>query len=74
MLEGLKPAKVLRSCRVRTILSELDESDRKILTEALTSADFTPWTLSKALGDRGVMIDHKIIARHVDNLCTCRDL
>jgi len=74
MLEGLKPVKKVRPCRIRTIMAELDDKDQKILQDALTSDEFTPYTLSKALSERGVMVDHKIIARHIDNLCTCRDL
>lgn len=72
MLEGLTPNKRIYECRVLVVRSELDDSDRKILDDAL--ADEKTWSayaLSKALIGRGIIVQDKAIKKHRDGLCIC---
>lgn len=72
MLETLKPYEKARSCRVRTILSELDAKDAAILTEALKDQKAYPHSyLSKRLKERDIMISDIVIARHRQGICSC---
>lgn len=73
MLENLEPVKPIRSCKIRTILEQLDESDQKILVDAL--ADRGKWQdypLSKALESRGIHVSPNSISKHRDRTCSCR--
>jgi len=72
VLEGLTPNKRIYECRVLVVRSELDDSDRKILDDAL--ADEKTWSayaLSKALIGRGIIVQDKAIKKHRDGLCIC---
>lgn len=72
MLEGLKPVKKIRPCRIREILAGLDDSDKDILETAL--ADFRNWStrgLEKALKGRGVEVSDTSIERHRNGICSC---
>ena len=73
MLEGMKPAKsnVFR-CKIDTSLKELEQTDSKILADAVD--DYKTWpaqTLSIALRKRGVIISDLTIGRHRKRVCAC---
>lgn len=73
MLENLEVQQYIRECRVRTVLGELDAKDAKHLQNYLDDqVKWSAYGLAKALRPRGVSLDPKAIARHRDNLCTCR--
>lgn len=73
MLENLEPNKSVRNCKIRTILSELDEADAKILEDALAdTAKWGDYVLSKALEARGIHVSPNPIAHHRKNGCSCR--
>lgn len=74
MLEGLKPPPN-RSyfCRVAQVLEELNQTDKDILTEALS--DIQSWpakTLSNALKERNLSLADTTITRHRQLICQCR--
>ena len=65
MLEDLKPATPIRSCRVRTVRDELSKKDAELFIGYVK--DESTWTnhgLAKALATRNVNIDPKAIQRH----------
>ena len=72
MLENLEPPKKNFTCRIRTVMSNLEPKDAKILAEAV--ADSINWranTLSRALKQRGIEIGQESIRRHRDGSCSC---
>ena len=72
MLEGLKPGPDSKSCRIGTILSDLEETDRNILKDAL--ADTGRWTshgLMVALKQRGIHVSIHPIINHRRGICKC---
>ena len=73
MLENLKPYKRLYPCRIRVELEKLDNSDKKILLDAV--ADIETWptkTLSNQLKQVGkIIISDTAITRHRKRLCSC---
>lgn len=72
MLEGLQPINEKRSCRVRTLLNELDEKDAQILADAIKDAQKWSTTgLSTALAARGLSLSKDSIAKHRKGNCTC---
>lgn len=73
MLEGLTPPERTFPCHVRTILERLDESDKKILLDAL--ADMESWShvaLAQALTQRGIQCSDKPIRKHRSGICSCK--
>lgn len=74
MLEDLKPVRAIRSCKVRTIREGLDSKDQLLLDGFLADLSWTPHILSKALGAKGLKVDHRQIQQHRDLTCTCREL
>jgi repressor of nif and glnA expression len=73
MLEGMTPPEYVTPCAIRTLLGKLDESDEKILLDAL--ANQQAWghsALAKALTDRGLRISEKPIRKHRNKLCSCK--
>ena len=75
MLEGLEPVKIIRTCKVRTLKEGLSDSDAKLLDGYLADVDtWTPHRLAKALGSKGLKIDHRQIAQHRDSMCSCSDI
>lgn len=75
MLENLHPVKMIRTCKVRTLKEDLSESDAKLLDGYLKDREtWTPHKLSRALGVRGLKIDHRQIAQHRDSMCSCDDI
>jgi hypothetical protein len=73
MLEDLTPPVKELPCAVRKILDRLDESDQKILINALSDEDTWPAkTLSRALNDKGLTVSDGPIRKHRSNRCSCR--
>jgi hypothetical protein len=73
MLEDMKPPPRAGSCAVRTVLDSLDESDRIILVDAL-STPITVWghvPLSEALKQRGIVLLETAIRKHRAARCSC---
>jgi hypothetical protein len=71
MLEGLTPPGQLRSCKVGQIASTLDDSDRKILLDAVASSDWPIKSLSRALQQRGIVISDTPLTNHRKQSCVC---
>lgn len=71
MLEGLEKKQRLYTCRVRTFRETLEQSDKDILDNAMTSGDFTPHELSMALFDKGVKLSRDSLKRHMRGVCSC---
>jgi hypothetical protein len=73
MLEGLEPPKNRAVfCKVNDVMNELEESDVKILQEALE--DTERWkhkTLSNALRAKGVSLADTTISKHRLRVCAC---
>jgi hypothetical protein len=73
MLEGLTPPESKSVyCKVKETLTSLDESDRKILEDAL--ADTERWkhkTLSNALRAKGLSLADTTISKHRLRVCAC---
>lgn len=72
MLENLTPPEHSRSCKVGSILAELEQSDKTILTDALN--DQVRWSshaLMIALKQRGIQISIHPIINHRSGLCRC---
>jgi len=72
LLEDLQPAKYSPVCKVRALAETLEESDRKILMDAVN--DTENWgaiALRNALQKRGVTMSDKPIQRHRDGRCDC---
>lgn len=74
MLEDLEPVKQVRTCKIRTLKEGLDPKDQLLLDGYL--ADVETWTahrLSRALGSKGLKVDHRQISQHRDKMCSCKD-
>ena len=71
LLEGLEKKKRVYTCRVRTFRETLEDSDKKILDDAMTSGEFTPHELSLALLDKGVKLSRDSLKRHMKGVCSC---
>jgi hypothetical protein len=72
MLEDLQPAVKVWPCLVRKVLSELDDSDRKLLQQFLDDAEKWPANpLSRALATKNISLSDKIISRHRLKGCSC---
>lgn len=75
MLEDLKPVSTVRSCKIRTIKEGLSKSDAKLLDQYIADTQkWTPHVLAKALGTKGLKVDHRQISMHRNNTCTCKEL
>lgn len=71
MLEDLSPTARVYSCKVRTILDDLSDADRKILVEALDSVVWTSGNLTTALNERGLKISRYSVESHRGKRCSC---
>lgn len=72
ILDGLDVITYQRSCRVRTVIGELEKSDAQILTEALANHEkFSNYQLSVALSARNVKLSEDAIRRHRLKRCSC---
>lgn len=72
MLEDMTPPPSTRGCRVGSVLAELDDNDRQILTDAL--ADTGRWSshgLMTALKQRGIQVSVHPIINHRKGICKC---
>lgn len=75
MLEDLEPIRPIRSCKIRTLKEGLDSKDQLLLDEYLADPiQWTPYTLARALGSKGLKIDHRQIVQHRELVCTCKDI
>jgi hypothetical protein len=72
MLENLTPLDKARSCKVRTVMEQLEPDDRLHLQTFL--ADTDTWSsngLSKALNTRGIFVSANTIHKHRQKACAC---
>ena len=72
MLEDMMPPVIKTRCKVRTMLEQLDETDREILLKAI--ADHEAWSsnaLARALSQRGLITTEKPIRKHRNRECSC---
>lgn len=75
MLEDLQPPRQVRSCKVRTLKEGLAVKDQELLENYIADvANWTPHKLSIALASKGLKIDHRQLAAHRNNLCSCGEL
>jgi hypothetical protein len=73
MLEDLKPLGSLRSCKVRSILDTLEDTDQEILMQALLNREkWNDNALAKALTGKGLGVSPNTVAKHRNRVCTCR--
>jgi hypothetical protein len=71
MLEGLKPPTQLRSCKVGSIATTLNDSDRAILLDAVMNPEWPIKGLSRALQERGVILSDSPLTNHRKKTCAC---
>lgn len=73
MLENLTPPpNNLRTCKVKTIMDQLDPADRGHLANYL--GEMEQWSsnaLSKALNARGIYVSSNTIHKHRTGGCSC---
>lgn len=72
LLSDLTPPVKQTSCKVRTLLENLEPVDAKILEQAL--ADSVTWparTLQVALSERKIIVSDISIGRHRKGQCSC---
>jgi hypothetical protein len=72
MLENLQPPDSSRSCRIGSILADLDKNDKTILSDALN--DPVRWSshgLMIALKERGISVSIHPILNHRRGICKC---
>jgi hypothetical protein len=74
MLENLRPPQKVLPCRVRTITDGLDPQDAKILESAIKDPNWTPYSLSYALSQRGLSVSDRSIKKHQIEQCSCKQL
>ena len=72
MLENLRPSERHRSCKVRTVMNELEPMDAEILEAAvMDSAKWKIRTLSIELQKLGIVLSDNPIAKHRAKGCSC---
>lgn len=72
MLENLEPITRQYHCAVRLVMEDLDTKDRAILVGAIDDlSKWTPYSLSRALQNKGVKLGEKTIAKHRAKGCSC---
>lgn len=72
MLEGLTPPPNKSVyCKIEQLSATLDESDKKILTDALDNPDWSANGLSMALRQRGFSVADVTITKHRQKACAC---
>ena len=72
MLEDLKPPTAKRSCKVGVIAATLTDKDKEILFSAIADAENWPIkALSRALGERGLIISDSPLNNHRAKACVC---
>jgi hypothetical protein len=71
MLENLTPGTRQYPCKIRTILQELSDADRKVLVEALESPLWNNSALTTALNERGLKVSRYSVDSHTGKRCSC---
>lgn len=71
ILDGLEPAKRVYSCKVRTVLTELNDEDRGILEAAIADKAWSNTGLAASLQQRGVDLKPEAIRVHRMGACSC---
>jgi hypothetical protein len=72
MLEGLEPVGKELSCKVRTILAQLETADATLLEGYLADIDRWPSSqLAKALKTRDVNVSANTLQKHRLGGCSC---
>jgi hypothetical protein len=72
MLENLTPPVSVLPCKVRTILGNLESTDRDILISALNDRlAWKDYVLSEQLTQRGVSVSPNSIRKHRRLQCSC---
>ena len=72
MLENLKPPTRIISCKVRTLMNELDPADAAILEAAvMDSGKWKIKTLCDELRKTGLVISERPITTHRARACSC---
>lgn len=72
MLENLLPPQRKRSCKVRTIMEELNEADAAILEAAvMDSKNWKVRTLENELLTHGIHLSETPILKHRTKACSC---
>lgn len=55
-------------------MESLETKDRETLEKALVDPRWTPYSLSTALEKRGLALADKLIRKHLNAECTCKQL
>lgn len=72
LLDGLAPVVKKTSCKVRTVLDNLEPKDEQILTQALKDIHIWPArSLQNALSERKIVVSDVSIGRHRKGQCSC---
>jgi len=73
MLQGMTPNdRYGGPCHiVKKAIAELDDSDKKILFDALDNIQFSNLRLSSELTERGFSVSENVIRRHRTGKCAC---
>jgi hypothetical protein len=71
MLENFNPTTRQYPCKIRTILQELSETDKKVLVEALESPLWNNSALTTALNERGLKVSRYSVDSHTGKRCSC---
>lgn len=70
-LADLTPEIKVEPCKAGRLLIELDKEDADILAAAYDDTRWTPFSLAKALQERGIRITADTIRFHVRKSCRC---
>jgi hypothetical protein len=71
LLENLTPPEKITSCKVRTILTGLDEKDKQVLIAAIDNPAWAHEVLSRELKLRGLSVAPSTIKLHRQKACSC---
>ncbi len=71
MLEGLTPPKKIPACKVRAVMTALDDKDKQSLQAALDNAEWGHQSLAIELNKRGIFISEHPIRKHRIGRCSC---
>lgn len=65
-----KKAPVKNQCRVSTLLTSLDDKNRKAL-EAAINSHLSPYVIARAVKSEGLTLSENTIYKHRRNECIC---
>jgi len=71
MLEDLKPPARHFTCKVSTVLEQLEAKDKEIFLAAVMSPEWKYKTLSNELAKRGIVVTDTTIKAHRTKACSC---